>query len=103
MKRSSYTDNATYTNNKNSALKLLKRTFSFRNRNNNRDDIYTGHLNYDDNDIIWKGMLPVDHYQKLVGPNPQIIHRKPRESVQLNQQVHTKHLIPPPIPTPGIS
>ena len=83
------------------ALNAVKRNYSL-STNKNYYDTYNGKINYNENDLIWKGMLPANHYQKLVGPNAQVIQRKPSEKVQFNQRVDVKHLIPPSTPPPGI-
>ena len=79
-----------------------KRNYALHNNINyyqNNDNLIDYH--YHDSDLRWKGLLPSDHYKKLVGPNPHVVYKKPIETVQMNQRVDVKHYVPPSTPPPG--
>ena len=101
-------DSINYTLNEknNGNYNFLKRKFSLR-KNKNFHDNYTvkpnNSINYNEDDLIWNGALPENHYKRLVGPNPYVVRKKSDEIVNLKQNVDVKYLIPPSRPPPGIT
>ena len=81
----------------------LTRNYSMHNNKSyydNSDNLID--YSYNQSDLRWKGLLPSDHYKRLVGPNPHVIYKKPTEKIQFNQRVDVKHYVPPSTPPPGL-
>ncbi len=57
-------------------------------------------LNKNEN-LNWKGEIPLDQYKLNVDPSPIVISKKPSETIQYKQEIAVRYLNPPYPPTPG--